>query len=91
MGVCALSPFGMLQTRIGVKIGDRRIKLVVMPDMIALLMPQVGALIAVGTGIIEPSVIARLLIRGSSQLPGMFYALQQVSAHGGGGHVSEPP
>ncbi|CAL5229933.1 g13359 [Coccomyxa viridis] len=31
---------------------------------------MVGALIAVGTGIIEPSVIARLLIRGSSQLPG---------------------
>ena len=50
------------------------------PDMISLLMVQVGALIAVGTGIIEPDVIAKLLVRGSSHLPGMFYACSRSAS-----------
>ncbi len=43
------------------------------PDLTALWVVQVGALIAVGTGIIEPSVIANLLVRGSSHSPGLYY------------------
>lgn len=31
---------------------------------------QVGALVAIGTGLMEPSVIPKLLNQGSSQLPG---------------------
>ena len=36
---------------------------------------QVGTLIAVGTGIMRPTVISELLNKGSSQLPGMISRL----------------
>ena len=41
---------------------------------------QVGALIAVGTGIMRPSVISELLNKGSTQLPGMISHLDRMFA-----------